>query len=181
MCKTMRKEEKNVTSYIFPTIFIGILSYALVKKIPVFDTFLSGARRGVKSCFSILPALVGLVVAVSMLRASGVLDFLSDILSPVLKTIGLPEDVLPLALLKSVSGSGALAMIKSIFEFSGVDSHSGRLASVMLGSSETTFYALAVYFGVTKVKNTRYTVFAAVLADIVGVVSAIIVCNLFLT
>ena len=91
----------------------------------------------------------------------------------------MPGDVLPLALLKSVSGSGAVAMLKNIFEASGVDSDSGRLASVMLGSSETTFYALAVYFGVTKVKNTRYTVFAAVVADIVGIIAAIVVCNVF--
>lgn len=168
-----------MTIYIFPTVFIGILSYAIFKKVPIFDTFLKGAKRGVESCFSILPALVGLVVAVSMLKASGFLEFLSDILSPLLSRIGMPSDVLPLALLKSVSGSGALAMIRGIFETSGVDSVSGRLASVMLGSSETTFYALAVYYGITKVKNTRYTVFAAVVADIVGIASAIIVCNIF--
>ena len=101
--------------------------------------------------------------------------------APVLKFVGMPGDVLPLALLKSVSGSGALAMIKNIFETSGVDSPSGRLASVMLGSSETTFYALAVYYGITKVKNTRYTVHAAVLADIIGIIAAVMVCKLFFT
>lgn len=168
-----------MTIYIFPAVFIGILSYAFFKKVPIFDTFLKGAKRGAESCFSILPALVGLVVAVSMLKASGFLEFLSDILSPILTRIGMPCDVLPLALLKSVSGSGALAMIRGIFETSGVDSASGKLASVMLGSSETTFYALAVYYGITKVKNTRYTVFAAIVADIVGIAAAIIVCNLF--
>ncbi len=166
-----------MTLYIFPFVFITILGYALVKKTPVFDTFLCGAKRGATSCFSILPALIGLIVAVSMLRASGFLDFLSGILAPLLKHIGLTTDVLPLALLKSVSGSGALAMVKSIFEASGVDSYSGRLASVMLGSSETTFYALAVYFGITKVKNTRYTVFSAVVADIIGICAAIIICK----
>jgi len=168
-----------MTAYIFPLVFIGILSYALIKKVPIFDTFLTGAKQGAKSCFAILPTLVGLVVAISMLKTSGVLDFLSNLLSPALKLIGMPGDVLPLALLKSVSGSGALAMIRGIFETSGVDSQSGRLASIMLGSSETTFYALAVYYGITKVKNTRYTVHAAVLADIVGIVAAIIVCNAF--
>ncbi len=168
-----------MTAYIFPAVFIGILSYALIKKVPIFDTFLTGAKQGAKSCFSILPTLVGLVVAISMLKASGVLDFLSSLLSPLLELIGMPSDVLPLALLKSVSGSGAVAMLKSIFETSGVDSPSGRLASVMLGSSETTFYALAVYYGITKVKNTRYTVHAAVLADIVGIIVAIFVCRLF--
>lgn len=181
MRKAVPKEEKSVTAYIFPAVFIGILSYALIKKVPIFDTFLTGAKQGAKSCFSILPTLVGLVVAISMLKASGVLDFLSGLLAPVLKFVGMPGDVLPLALLKSVSGSGALAMIKNIFETSGVDSPSGRLASVMLGSSETTFYALAVYYGITKVKNTRYTVHAAVLADIIGIIAAVMVCNVFFT
>lgn len=168
-----------MTAYILPAVFIVILGYALVKKVNIFDVFLAGAKQGAISCFSILPALVGLVVAVSMMRASGFLDFLAHILSPVLKFVGFPADVLPLALLKSVSGSGALAMIKSIFETAGVDSFSGKLASVMLGSSETTFYALAVYFGATKVKNTRYTVFAAIVADIVGILAALVLCNIF--
>ena len=166
-------------NYIFPAVFIGILGFGLYKKIPVFDVFLKGAKRGALSCFSILPALVGLVVAVSMMRASGFLDFLANLLSPLLNFLNFPSDVLPLALLKSVSGSGALAMIKNIFEVSGVDSPSGKLASVMLGSSETTFYALAIYYGITKVKNTRYTVFSAVVADVVGIVAAVIVSNIF--
>lgn len=168
-----------MTAFIFPTVFLGILLYGLIKKVTIFETFLKGAKRGAMSCFSVLPALVGLVVAVSMMRASGVLDFLAQLLSPILKYIKMPADVLPLALLKSVSGSGALAMIRSIFETSGVDSFSGRLSSVMLGSSETTFYALAVYYGITKVKNTRYTVFAAIVADVVGIVVSIILCNIF--
>lgn len=165
--------------YIFPAVFIGILGFGLYKKLPVFDVFLKGAKKGAQSCFSILPALVGLVVAVSMMRASGFLDFLAIILSPMLNFLNFPSDVLPLALLKSVSGSGALAMIKNIFEVSGVDSPSGKLASVMLGSSETTFYALTIYYGITKVKNTRYTVFSAVVADIVGIIAAVLVCKIF--
>jgi len=168
-----------VSAYILPFVFITILGYGLFKKNRIFDTFLSGARRGALSCFNILPALVGLVVAVSMMRASGLLDFIAKLSSPLLDSLGFNTDVLPLALLKSVSGSGALALIKDIFQNSGVDSSSGRLASVMLGSSETTFYALAVYFGATKVKKTRYTVFAAVIADVVGIIAAVLVCKLF--
>ncbi len=168
-----------MTSYILPVIFISILGYAHFKKVKIFDAFLKGAKQGASSCFSILPALVGLVVAVSMMRASGLLDFVARAVSPALEFFWFPADVLPLALLKSVSGSGALALIKDIFQVSGVDSPSGRLASVMLGSSETTFYALAVYYGATKVKNTRYTVFAAVVADVVGVIAAVVVCRVF--
>ena len=168
-----------MTSYILPTIFITVLGYALFKKVKIFDVFLIGAKKGANSCLNILPTLVGLVVAISMMRASGVLDFLADLLSPMLSVLHFPTDVLPLALLKPVSGSGALAMIKDIFQNAGVDSVSGKLASVMLGSSETTFYALAVYYGATKVKNTRYTVFAAVVADIVGIIASVLLCNVF--
>ena len=169
-----------MTLYILPIIFIGIIGYGFYKKINVFDAFLTGAKQGASSCFNILPTLVGLIAAVSMMRASGILDFISELLTPLLSVLKFPAEVLPLALLKSVSGSGALAMIKDIFQNSGVDSTAGKLASIILGSSETTFYALAVYFGTTNVKKTRYTVFSAITADIIGIAAAIIVCNLFL-
>ena len=168
-----------MTKYILPVIFTIIIGYGMYKKINVFDSFLKGARQGVTSCISIIPALTGLITAVSMMRASGLLDFISELFTPVLDMVNFPADVLPLALLKSVSGSGSLAMIKDIFQTSGVDSPSGKLSSVMLGSSETTFYALAVYFGATKVKKTRYTVFAAIVADIMGIISAVLICKLF--
>ena len=168
-----------MTTYILPAVFIIILGYALFKKIKIFDAFLAGAKQGASSCLTILPALVGLVVAVSMMRASGLMDFIAKGITPALNLISFPADVLPLALLKSVSGSGALALIKDIFQSSGVDSISGRLASVMLGSSETTFYALAVYFGATSVRNTRYTVFSAVVADVAGIIAAVVLCNFF--
>lgn len=168
-----------MSTFIFPAIIIGIVGYGFIKKVNVFDAFLKGAKQGALSCLNILPALIGLVVAVSMMKASGFLEFVSQLVSPVLSFLRFPPEVLPLALLKPVSGSGAIAMIKNIFETSGVDSPSGRLASVMLGSSETTFYAIAVYFGATKVKNIRYTVFAALVADVVGIVASIVLCRLF--
>ncbi len=146
----------KISIYIMPAIFITILGYALYKKVNVFDVFLKGAASGLKTSINILPALVGLICAVSMLRASGALDFLEKFLSPLLSKIGMPGEVLPLALLKPVSGSGALALIKDIFDKSGPDSFSGKLASVMLGSFETTFYTLAVYYGAVKIKNSPY-------------------------
>ena len=161
-----------------PFIFISILGYALFKKVRVFDVFLNGAANGLRSAVSILPALVGLICAISMLRASGALDFLGTLLSPLLSKIGMPPDVLPLALLKPVSGSGALAMVKDIFDANGPDSFAGKVASVMLGSSETTFYTLAVYYGAVKIKDSRYTVSAAVIADLVGVFAAVFLCGM---
>lgn len=169
---------KNISSLILPIIFIVILGYATIKRVRVFDVFLEGASKGLRSSVSVLPALVGLICAVSMLRASGAFDFLEMLFSPLLSKIGMPPEVFPLALLKSVSGSGALAMIKDIFDTSGVDSFAGKVSSVMLGSSETTFYALAVYFGAVKIKNTRHTASSAIIADIVGILSAVFICNI---
>lgn len=170
---------QTLSTYIFPTLFITILGYAICRRIPVFDVFLDGAANGLRSAINILPALVGLICAVSMLRASGALDFLGTLLDPILSKMGMPSEVLPLALLKSVSGSGSLAMIQDIFDTNGVDSYIGKVASVMLGSSETTFYALAVYYGSVKVQNTRYTVHAAIIADLVGIAASIWITNLF--
>ena len=169
---------QKISIYIMPFIFITILGYALFKKVNIFDTFLKGASNGLKTSVNILPALVGLICAVSMLRASGALDFLGKMLSPLLSKVSMPNEVLPLALLKSVSGSGALALIKDIFDTQGPDSFAGKVASVMLGSSETTFYTLAVYYGAVKIKNSRHTVPAAIVADIAGIVAAVYICNL---
>ena len=169
---------QKISILIMQFIFISILGYALFKKVRVFDVFLNGASNGLRSAVSILPALVGLICAISMLRASGALDFLGTLLSPLLSKIGMPPDVLPLALLKPVSGSGALAMVKDIFDANGPDSFAGKVASVMLGSSETTFYTLAVYYGAVKIKDSRYTVSAAVIADLVGVFAAVFLCGM---
>lgn len=169
---------QKISIFIMPFIFISILGYALFRRIRVFDVFLSGAANGLRSAVSILPALVGLICAISMLRASGALDFLGNFLSPLLAKIGMPPEVLPMALLKPVSGSGALAMIQDIFDTNGPDSFAGKVASVMLGSSETTFYTLAVYYGAVKIKDARYTVSAAVIADLVGVFASVFICGM---
>ncbi len=168
----------TLSAYILPFLLLFVFGYAFFKKVPTFDIFLNGAAKGVSSAVSVLPALVGLICAVSMLRASGVLEWICSLFAPILQKVGMPSELLPLALLKSVSGSGSLAMIKDVFEHSGPDSFSGKLASVMLGSSETTFYALAVYYGAVKITKSRYTVRAAVIADLVGVAASVILCRL---
>ena len=168
----------NITLYIVPFIFLFVFGYAFLKRIPVFDTFLEGAARGAKSAFEILPALVGLLCAVSMFRASGALEFLANLFAPLLNKVGMPAETLPLALLKPVSGSGALSLVKDVFDQSGPDSFPGKVASVMLGSSETTFYTLAVYYGAVKITNSRYTLSAAIIADLVGILASVVICNL---
>ncbi len=168
----------TISVYILPCLLLTVFGYAFFKKVPTFDVFLNGAAKGISSAVSVLPALVGLVCAVSMLRASGVLEWVCSLFAPFLQKVGMPSELLPLALLKSVSGSGSLAMVKDVFDHSGPDSFSGFLASVMMGSSETTFYALAVYYGAVKITKSRYTVRAAVIADFVGIAASVIVCQI---
>lgn len=167
-----------ISVFLMPALFLFVFGFALLRHVRVFDIFLSGAANGMKSAVSILPALVGLICAVSMFRASGALEWICTFCSPFLTKISMPADLLPLALLKPVSGSGALAMIQDIFEKNGPDSFCGKLASVMLGSSETTFYTLAVYYGAVKITKSRYTVPAALVADIVGIAASLIICHI---
>ena len=164
-----------------PVILVGIILWALFYKIDVYDAFLCGAKNGLKSLFSILPALVGLIVAITMLRASGGLDFFARLLSPLTNLLKIPSEILPLAMLRPISGSGALATVGDILKECGPDSFAGRVASVIMGSTETTFYTLAVYFGSVKIKNSRHTVPAALLADITGLLAGTWICYLFFT
>ena len=124
-------------NYLIPCVIGLILVFGLVRRVPLFDTFLEGAKEGAKSTFGIIPALVGLITAVSMLKASGALDMFTAFIAPLAEKIGLPPQVVPLMLLRPVSGSGSLALVDQIFSSSGVDSFAGRVAAVMMGSTET--------------------------------------------
>ncbi len=168
-----------MTAYLLPAAICGILGFGLYRKVNLFDAFLAGAKEGFSSLIAILPALVGLMAGIAMLRASGALDFLAHILAPLTNRLGIPSDVMPLALLRPVSGSGSLAILQDILAKAGADSPAGRIASVMMGSSETTFYALAVYFGAVNIKNTRHTVTAALLADLTALLAASYLCYLY--
>ena len=169
----------NISLYIIPVIFFIILFYALYKRVNIFDAFLSGASSGISTTIKILPALIGLIVAITMLRTSGALDFLIKLLSPVTDILHLPEEIMPLALLRPVSGSGSLAIVGDILTRFGPDSLIGQIASVMMGSTETTFYAICVYFGSINITDTRYTLIAALCADFAGFLSSVWVCRLF--
>ncbi len=166
-------------NYFLMAVVCLIFIYALIKKVPIFDLFIEGANDGIKITFSIIPALVGLVACISMLRSSGTIDMLVSFLSPVSEKISIPPDVLPLALLRPISGSGALAVIKDIFENFGPDTFTGRVASVMMGSTETTFYTIAVYYGSVGIKRTGITLFAALSADITGMIMSALTVSLF--
>ena len=144
-----------------PVFVAAVLVTALVRRVPVFDEFTVGAGEGLRTCVKILPSLVALMTAVSMLQASGLLEQVTSWIAPAAEKIGLPAPVLPLALMRPVSGSGSLAVLENVFRQVGPDSLAGQVASVMQSSTETTFYTIAVYYGAVGVKRTRHTLAAA--------------------
>ncbi len=165
---------------IMPIFIAGIVAYGLMQRVPVFTAFTDGAKEGMSAMVSILPSLIGLFVAVSMFRASGAVELLAGALRYVLDLIGFPAEVLPLALLRPVSGSGSLAVVQDILNTYGADSLPGKIASVMMGSTDTTFYTLAIYYGSVAIKNPSYTVKAALVADCAGILSSVYIVQLLL-
>ena len=167
---------KLFSIYIIPLIILFIVSHGLFKGVNVFDTFVSGSKQGIATFFGIIPPLVGLTVAIGVFRASGALEVIVHALSPAAKLIGVPSEVLPLALLRPISGSASLAMMSDIINAYGADSMVGRIASTMMGSTETTFYTIAIYFGSIGIKKIRYTLAAALIADAICVICSVLVC-----
>ena len=165
--------------YIVPLILLTSSLLVLRKKENSYDLLLDGARDGLKLLLSIVPALILLLTAVSMLRASGAIELISSLLSPVFRFFGIPPETAMLVLIRPLSGSAALAVGAELMAEYGPDSLIGRTAAVMLGSTETTFYTISVYFGAAGIKKTRYTVPAALLADLVGFVMASLTAKLF--
>lgn len=163
-----------------PLMIAAILIFGLIKRVGVYDCFVAGAKDGMESMVQIVAPLIGLLVGISMFRASGALEMLSWLLSPLTNLIHMPADVLPLALLRPVSGSGSIAIITDIFKNSGPDSLSGKIASVMMGSTETTFYTIAVYFGCVGIKKSRHTLKAALMADTTGMLLAVAAAHFLL-
>ena len=164
---------------IIPLIITAIVGYGLLKRISIFECFTSGATEGIETTIKILPSLIGLVCAISMLRASGAIDLLCSAVEPILNTIKFPKELVPLSLMRPISGSGALAIINDIIKTYGADSFLGRCASVMAGSTETTFYTLAVYLGSVGITNSRYTVKAALCADFAAMAASVILVRMF--
>ena len=161
---------KMISMLAVPVLIAMFVSFGLMKRVGVYDCFVEGAKDGLQSMVGIVAPLVGLMVAISMFRASGALDLLAHALKPLTGLIHLPGEVVPLALLRPVSGSASVAIVSDLFATVGPDSIPGKIASVMMGSTETTFYTVAVYFGAVGIKNTRHTLAAALLADLTGIV-----------
>lgn len=170
---------EQVGAAAMPVIIGIIVLFGFFKNVDVFDTFLTGAREGIQASFRILPTLIGLIVAVSMVRASGLLDLVCTLAEPLTCAVGVSPEIAPLAVLRPISGSGSSAYTLSILRQFGPDSETGKIASVLASSTETTFYAVAVYFGACQYKKLRYTVPAALLGDCAAVVFAVLTVRLF--
>ena len=168
-----------MTAYVVPLLLCAFALYGISQKVPVFDAFMEGAGENAKVILRVLPSLVGLMTAVGMFKASGALDLLQVGLAPVASLLQIPREIIPLALLRPISGSGAMVIFQDVLQSFGPDSYIGRVAAVMLGSTETTFYTIAVYFGSAGIRKTRHTIPAAIVADLAGFAASALAVRLF--
>lgn len=165
---------RYLSSSAIPIVILLILIYGLLEKNKVFDTFLDGAKEGTKIVFNIFPTLIGLFVAIGALRSSGVLDLIINFISPITNFLGIPSEIMPLALIRPISGSASTAVATDIMTNFGVDSKIGLIASTIMGSTETTLYTIAVYTSCVGIKNIRFVLTAALIADVVGILFSIV-------
>lgn len=166
---------EQLSNVIFLLFIVGIPLYAACKKINVFDAFIDGAKDGFQTAVNLIPYLIAMLVAIGMLRASGFFDILESLLTPLLIRFNIPLDLIPLILIRPFSGSASNGMLADIVHHFGGDSWISKTASTMVGSTETTFYIIAVYFGAVNIRHTRYAIPVGLLADLVGVIAAFIV------
>ncbi len=167
----------TISLWIVPGLLFLALFYASYKRIRIFDTFVEGAKEGFNLSVRLIPFLVGMLVAVGLFRESGAMAMLSRLLIPLLDIIGMPPDLLPLALMRPVSGSSALAITTEIMHTYGPDSLIGRMAATMQGSTDTTLFVLTVYFGAVGIKKSRYALNVGLIADAAGLVAAVLICR----
>jgi spore maturation protein B len=167
-----------ISRWAIPFLLLVIPVYGFLRKVPVYEAFIEGAEEGFTTAVKIIPFLVGMLVAISVFRASGAMESLSQLLGPALRTIGTPAEVLPLAIMRPLSGSGVLGMATELMRTYGPDSFIGRLASTMQGTTDTTFFVLTVYFGSVGIIRYRYSIITGLTADITGLLASIYICNL---
>lgn len=167
-----------ISNAAMPIIILLIVGYGLKEKIKVYDTFLDGAKEGLEMVFRLLPTLIGIFMAIGALRSSGILDLIVKIISPICIFFDLPSQIMPLALIRPISGSASMAVAVDIMQEFGVDSTIGMIASTIMGSTETTLYTIAVYTGCVGIKKIRFVLATALIADFVGMLTSIIICKI---
>jgi len=175
----MKMEIVSTISLWFIPVLIGfILVYGTFKKVPTYESFVEGGKEGIKMAVSIIPFLVGMMVAISVFRASGALDLMVDFIRPALEKVGVPAEIVPLAIIRPISGTAALGMTSDLIGVYGPDSFIGRLAATLQGSTDTTFYVLTVYFGAVGIKKMGDALKVGLMADAVAIGTAIIVVTI---
>ncbi len=172
----IRATLEAISLWAIPVLLVGIPLVGMIRKIKVYDVFIEGAKEGFQVAVRIIPFLVGILVAIGMFRASGAMDMLTNALRPMLSAARFPPEIFPLVILRTLSGSGSLALATDIIKRYGADSLIARTAATIYGGSETTFYVLAVYFGSIGVKHTRHAIPAALLGDMVAAIVAVAIC-----
>jgi len=178
MGETFRLAVQYVSTWLIPALLFIIPVAGFLKKVKVYECFVDGAKEGFNVAIRIIPFLVAILFAIGMFRASGAMELFVKIISPLTNLVGMPAETLPVALMRPLSGSGSLGLVTELMKTHGPDSFIGRLASTMYGSTETTFYVLAVYFGAVAVRKTRHAVLVGLIADAVGLLSAVLICHL---
>lgn len=168
----------TISRWAIPVLLLVIPILGFLRKVPVYEAFVEGAEEGFTTAVKIIPFLVGMMVAISVFRASGAMEVLSQTLQPLTSRAGVPSEVLPLAIMRPLSGSGVLGMATELMKTYGPDSLIGRIASVMQGTTDTTFFVLTVYFGSVGIKKYRYSIVTGLTADITGFVASVYICNL---
>ena len=163
-----------ISNIAVPATILIIVVYGLIEKQSVFDIFIDGAKEGLQIVINIFPTLLGLFLSISVLRASGIIDTISKLAMPILNLLKIPAEILPLALLRPISGSASMAIATDIMTKYGVDSIIGLISSTIMGSTETTLYTIALYTSAVKIKKTRFVLIAAILADFVGMITSVI-------
>jgi spore maturation protein B len=167
-----------ISNFSIPAVIFGIAVFAFLKGIPFFDSFVEGAKKGAKAAFDVLPVMVGIIMAVSVLNASGFIDIITNLIKAPLEFLGVSPEIVPILLLRPFSGSASLGLFSEQIKAFGADSYLGRTLSTIMGSSETVLYTIAVYFGAAKVKNTRHAVAASLISSYAGMLAAVYICKI---
>lgn len=178
MAEIIRGILEALSVWAIPMLLLAVPLIGLIRKIKVYESFVEGAKEGFQVAVRIIPFLVAILVAIGMFRVSGAMEYFVAAVSPLTNLIGMPAEVLPVALMRPLSGSGTMGLVTELMKTHGPDSFIGRLASTMYGSTETTFYVLAVYFGSVSISKTRHALPAGLIADVCGLMAAVFICRL---
>lgn len=168
----------SISLYAIPVLLLGIPLYGFFKKVKVYEVFVGGAKEGFNTAIRIIPYLVAMLAAIGIFRASGAMDYVVKVFSPITNLIGMPAEILPMGIMRSLSGGGAEGMMVELFNTHGPDSLIGRMASISMGSTETTMYCIAVYYGVAKITKVRHTLSVGLIVDAISLIAAAIITNI---